>query len=162
MAKSIRTIERKFPTEEEVQAESVKEILHVLSENREAIVSFMGILKEVHEAGVFDIGHGVLQNRKSLESIGLEFIKVANIPVMLKNVILATQFLGRLDPIRTEKLIGGLSNGLDQAMQQQDKPKSMWGLLGLMRDPNVMASISTALHFLRGMGDELNKREEKG
>jgi uncharacterized protein YjgD (DUF1641 family) len=162
MAKSIRTIERKIPIKEEVQAESVQEILEVLSDNRESIVSFLGILKEVHEAGVLDIGHGILQNRRSLEKIGLEFINVALIPGMLKNIILFTQFLGRLDPKQTEKLIGGLGNGLNQAMQQQEKPTSMWGLFGQLRDPNVTASVSMALHFLRGMGEELRKGEEKG
>lgn len=161
MAKPIRTIERIVPTKQEAQDEAVQQILDALSSNRDTIVSFLGILGELDQAGVLDIGHGVLQNRKSLEKIGLEFINVANIPGMLKNVILVSQFLGKLDPMRTEKLMAGLGKGLDQAMQEQEKPATMWGLVGQFRDPDVLASISTALHFLRGMGEELRTREER-
>jgi uncharacterized protein YjgD (DUF1641 family) len=160
MAKSIRAIERKIPTEAEVQAESLQEIVKVLSDNRQAIVSVLDVVNELQQSGAFDMARGILKNRENLESIGLEFIQVARIPGMLKNLILVMQFLGRLDPKKTEKLIGGLSVGLDQAMQTEEKPKNMWGLVSLMRDPEVMASISTALHFLRGMGSELNKKEQ--
>jgi uncharacterized protein YjgD (DUF1641 family) len=159
MAKPIRAIERKFPIAEELQTESLQEILKVLADNRQAIVAFLDVLNEVEAAGTFNIARGVLQNRSNLESIGLDFIKVAHIPSMLKNLILVMQFLGRLDPKQTEKLISGVGSGLEQAMREEQKPKNMWGLVSLMRDPDVMASMSTALHFLRGMGSELQKKE---
>jgi uncharacterized protein YjgD (DUF1641 family) len=162
MAKSIRVIERKVPTEEEIREESLQDILKAISENRKAIVSFLEILKEVEAAGLLDFAQGVMKNRRHLESIGFDFIRVANVPVILKNVILATQFLGKQDPKNTEKLIKGITKGMENAAEsEEDKPKSIWGLMGLMRDPQVMSALSSGLHFLQGMGAEMNRKEDK-
>ncbi|CAM3025257.1 DUF1641 domain-containing protein [Paenibacillus sediminis] len=161
MAKSINTIERRIPTEEELQAESLEQILKAVSDNRKAIVQFLDILKELQEAGALDIVQGILKNRNSLGFVGFEFMKVANIPTMLKNMIIVSQFLGRLDPAATQKLINGLDNGLEQSMKTEGKAtRSVWSLLSSVRDPYVTSAMSTMLHFLRGMGEEFNKKEQ--
>jgi uncharacterized protein YjgD (DUF1641 family) len=158
MAKSISYIERKIPTEEEQQAESLADILKALSDNRQSILAFLDILKEMENSGLLDIIRGIMKNRASLGSVGMEFINVANIPSMLKNVIMASQFLGRLDPKDTAKLINGLDNGLRKAMQKEEESKSLLGMLGLLRDPNVRTTLSAGLHFLQGMGKSLNSK----
>jgi uncharacterized protein YjgD (DUF1641 family) len=158
MAKSISYIERKIPTEEEQQAESLADILKVISDNRQAILAFLDILKEMENSGLLNIIRGVMKNRTSLGSLGMEFINVANIPSMLKNLIMASQFLGRLKPEDTEKLINSLDNGLKRAMQKHDESISLLGLMGLLRDPNVRTTLSTGLHFLKGMGQSMNSK----
>jgi uncharacterized protein YjgD (DUF1641 family) len=158
MAKSISYIERKIPTEEEQQAESLGDILKAISDNRQSILAFLDILKEMENSGLLDIIRGIMKNRTSLGSVGMEFINVANIPSMLKNVIMASQFLGRLEPKDTEKLINGLDNGLKKAMQKEEESISLFGLMGLLRDPNVRTTLSTGLHFLQGMGKSLNSK----
>ncbi len=155
-------MKEKIPTEEELQAESLVEILKAVSDNRQAIISFLDILKELQEAGLLDIVQGIMKNRSNLGSVGFEFIKVANVPIMLKKYHpCRAVFLGRLDPAKTQKLISGIGSGLEQSMHKGEEPANLWGLLGLLKDPNVTASISTTLHFLRGLGEELNKPEDK-
>jgi uncharacterized protein YjgD (DUF1641 family) len=159
MARAIRLIEKKTQTEAETQAESLGEILKAVSDNREAITQFLDILGELHKSGVLDIAQGVMKNRAQLGAVGFEFIKVANIPIILKNLIIGVQFLGRLDPKKTQTLMDSLSKGIEQAGQPEKEHKSMLGLLGMLRDPDVKASMSTALHFLQGMGAALSEHD---
>jgi uncharacterized protein YjgD (DUF1641 family) len=158
MAKAISYIERKLPTDEELQAESLADVLKAISDNRQAILAFLDILKEMENSGMLDIIRGIMKNRTSLGSVGMEFINVANIPNMLKNVIMASQFLGRIEPKDTEKLINGLDSGLKKAMKKEEESISMLGLLGLLRDPDVKTTLSKGLHLLQGMGKSLNSK----
>jgi uncharacterized protein YjgD (DUF1641 family) len=161
VAKAIRLIEKKTLTDEEVQVEALGAIVKALSDNRQAVLQFLDILGEMHKSGVLDIAQGVMKNREKLGEVGFEFIKVANIPVMLKNVIMAVQFMGRQDPMKMQILIDSLGKGVDQAMQQDNETKSMFGLFGMMRDPEVRASLSMGLQFMKGMGTGL-KDEKAG
>ncbi|SEB48262.1 DUF1641 domain-containing protein [Paenibacillus sp. GP183] len=158
MAKAISYIERKLPTDEELQAESLADVLKAISDNRQAILAFLDILKEMENSGMLDIIRGIMKNRTSLGSVGMEFINVAKIPNMLKNVIMASQFLGRIEPKDTEKLINGLDSGLKKAMKKEEESISMLGLLGLLRDPDVKTTLSKGLHLLQGMGKSLNSK----
>ncbi|PZE20584.1 DUF1641 domain-containing protein [Paenibacillus xerothermodurans] len=159
MANAISYIERKIPTQEQLQAEAMAEILQKLTENKRTIIWALDLLNELSEAGVLDIIQGIMKNRSTMAAIGLDFINIANIPTMAKTVIGFTQLLGRIDPKTTEKLITGMEKGLNAAMKPDVEPQGVFALMGMMRDPNVRAAMSTGLRFMQGLGEGLNQKE---
>ncbi|WP_047151108.1 DUF1641 domain-containing protein [Aneurinibacillus tyrosinisolvens] len=157
MARAITRVEKRIPTQAQRQEESFGDILRVLSENRESVVAFLDIMKELHQSGLFDIVQGVLKNKHEIGKVGFEFIQVAGIPSMLKNGIVAMQFLSKLDPLKVQMILSGLSNGLEKATSEEDSHTSVWGIVKALRDPEINTTVTSLLGFLRGMGEELNK-----
>ena len=52
MAKAIRQINKSIPTEEELQLQAISDIMKALGENRDAILTSIDILKNLHDIGV--------------------------------------------------------------------------------------------------------------
>jgi len=52
----------------------------------------------------------------------------------------------------------GLGQGLERTSEnnQQQEHQSLWKMSKSLRDPDVKASLSTALEFLQGMGEVFN------
>lgn len=63
MARAISEIKRQIPTEAQQQAASVEEILKVLSDNKNSVMAFLDIIKEMHKSGIFDILQGLLKTK---------------------------------------------------------------------------------------------------
>ena len=161
MAKAITKIEKYIPSEAQQQEESIQEILKALSENKESVTSFLEMVKEAHESGVFDILKGLLENKKEVAKVGLDLINVAGAPSMLKNMIVTMQFLSKLDPLKTHMLLDGLNKGLERISVENESHTSMWGMVKALREPEINASITVLLNFLRGMGSEFDRNEEQ-
>ncbi|MFC3884482.1 DUF1641 domain-containing protein [Bacillus songklensis] len=161
MAKAITNIEKYIPSKAQQEADSIEEILKVLSDNKESVTAFLEIVKEVHESGIFDIIQGLLKNKSEVAKVGLEFVNVAGIPSMAKNGIVAMQFLSKLDPLKVHMLLEGLNKGLERVSVEDENHTSMWGMVKALREPEINSSITVLLNFLRGMGTEFDKNKEQ-
>jgi uncharacterized protein YjgD (DUF1641 family) len=161
MATAITRIKKQIPTEAQQQAESVQEILKVLSDNKESLIAFLDVLKEAEKSGLFDIMQGILKNKTDVAKVAMEFVNVAGIPSMMKNGIVAMQFLRKLDPVKVHMLLNGLNQGMEKATAQNDNHTSVWGMVRAMREPEINSSLTVLLNFLRGMGTEFNKSNEQ-
>lgn len=161
MAKPIRHIEYTIPTEAERQADSLADIVRAVSESKEAILTFLDILRDLQTSGALDIVQAILKNREALGPVSIKFIEVANLPIMIKNLIIVSQFLGKLDPVQTERVFKGLHHGLEKAAQPEERHPGIMGLLKSLRDPEINAVLGASLDFLRGMSQELHKEHEQ-
>lgn len=160
MAKAITDIQKSIPSDEEIQSENIAEILRVLSDNKEAVTNFLEIVKGAHEAGLFNILRGLLENKNEVAAVGMRLVNVAGIPTVMKNMIVAMQFLGKMDPLKTHMLLEGLGKGLDNVDAEGTNHTSVWGMTKALRDPDINASITVLLNFLKGMGTEFEKEKE--
>ncbi|WP_411345309.1 DUF1641 domain-containing protein [Paenibacillus sp. WLX1005] len=168
MARAINKIERHVPTEAELQAESLTQIIGAIADNKEAILKTVDIVKELNEAGVLDIASAALKNRTEVGIHGVKLINALNVPPLLRNLFTLTEMVGSIDPIEMNRLLSALGNGLEHISEIDptnkqygdhfDKePPGMLGLLKTMRDPDVRTTLAFGLHFLKAMGSELNK-----
>lgn len=169
MAKAINRIERHVPTEAEIQAESLTQIIGAIAENKEAILKTIEIVKELNDAGMLDIADAALKNRTDIGVHGVKLINSLNVPPLIRNMFTLTQMVGKIDPMEMDRLLKAFGNGLthlddidptnkrDGGDHTDNEPPSMLGLLKTMRDPNVRTTMAFGLHFLKAMGSELNK-----
>jgi uncharacterized protein YjgD (DUF1641 family) len=157
MAKAIRQIEKNQKSEVEQQAESLQELLTMISKNSEAIKSTLEILQELQKAGILDMINGLLKTKDKVGVIAMDQLNQPSMHRTIKNGINALQFIGELDPDKMKRMMHGINTGLDHLNDEAQQNKI--GILKAMRDPNVKASISTAFSFLQGMGEGLENNK---
>lgn len=77
----------------------------------------------------------------------------------LNNAMAAAGVLTELDPETTQKLVGGLSKGLQRAEEgiQSNKKVGVFDLVKLLRDPDVNRVMRFTIDLLKGLGEGLKK-----
>jgi uncharacterized protein YjgD (DUF1641 family) len=158
MAKAIRQINKSIPTEEELQLQAISDIMKVIGENRDAIVSSVDILKNLYDLGVLQAVQGLLEQRVDIATIALKQINQPAMHNSIKNAFNAIKFFGSVKPEQLQLILQGLSQGLERSSESnpQQKQQSLWQMSKSLRDPDVKASLSTAIEFLQGMGKVFN------
>lgn len=161
MAKAITHIEKQRPNQAEEQMQALTEILTAVSNNRQSILVFLDILKEVHAAGLLDIVQGVLKNRHQVGVIAISQLNQPAMHHMLKNGMTAMEFLGKLEPERLANTLNAVAKGVERFSETEEvKPTGLWSMTKALRDPDVGISITAMMNFLRGMGEELSRDQE--
>jgi uncharacterized protein YjgD (DUF1641 family) len=162
MAKAIKHIEKQTPNPIEEQTQALSQLLEATAQSKEALVVFLDILQELHNAGLLDIVQGLLKTRHRVGRIAVQQMDQPSMHRMMKNGVIAMQFLGKLDPKQIESILGGFEKGLKklQETNQEDKHLGLWGIGKTLRDPNVSASLTAMLGFLQGMGEEFTKENK--
>ena len=158
MAKAIRQINKSVPTEEELQLQAISDIMKAIGENRDAIVTSLDILKNLQDLGVLQAVQGLLEQRVDVATIALKQINQPAMHNTIKNAFNAIKFLGTVKPEQLQLILQGLGQGLERTSEnnQQQEHQSLWKMSKSLRDPDVKASLSTALEFLQGMGEVFN------
>lgn len=162
MAKAIRQINKHIPNKQEEQAQAIADIVAALADNREAIMTTLGILKELQEMGALDAIHGLLQKRTDVATIAIHQINQPSMHNTIKNGMNALGFLGSINPDQLQAILQGLSHGLKRATEsaQKGEEQSLWKLGKSMGNSEVKASLATMMGFMQGMGEAF--RQENG
>jgi uncharacterized protein YjgD (DUF1641 family) len=163
MAKAIKQINKSIPNPEEEQAQAISDILKALSDNREAILTTLGIMKHLHEMGVLNALHGMLEQRTEVGAIAIQQMNQPTMHNTIKNGINAFKFLGGVKPEQLQSIFQGLGHGLERSseMIQKGEYPSLWKLGTSIRNPEVRASLSTMVEFLQGMGEVFNHEQNE-
>lgn len=158
MGKAITNIEKFIPNKEDEKQQSIQEILDVVSQNRDALITFMDILKELQEFGVLDIIHGALKNRKEISVIAVSQVNQPGMHHIMKNGMSALQFLAGLDPEKMQNILKAVEHGVDRlADTENNKPIGIMGMGKAMFDPNVSLALGSMMNFMRGMGEGMKE-----
>lgn len=163
MAEAIKQIRKEIPTPEQEQAQAIADILAVLANNRDAIISTIGIIKHLQDMGVLNALNGLLEKRVDVGAIALQQINQPSMHNTIKNGMNAFKFLGQLDPEQLQIILNGVGRGLERFGEKMDENEkvSMWRLGSSMRNDEVRTSLFTLLGLLEGMGEVFkeDKRE---
>ena len=122
----------------------------------------MDILKSLHDMGALQAIQGLLEQRVDVATIALKQINQPAMHHTIKNAFNAIKFLGTVKPEQLQLILQGLSHGLERSSEnsQQHEQQSLWKMSKSMRDPDIKASLSTAMGFLQGMGEVLNNNKD--
>ncbi|MFY4777399.1 DUF1641 domain-containing protein [Metabacillus sp. RGM 3146] len=163
MAKAIRQINKHVPTQEEEQTRAFGELIKALTDNHEAIIKTLDIVKILNEMGALDTINGLLEKRTD---VGVIAIGQLNQPAMyntIKNGMKALNFLSSVNPEQIQTILNGVSTGLDRSTEsiKKGEKQSLWKLGKIMRSPEAQASMGMMAEFLKGMGEAFQKDQEK-
>ncbi|ASS75255.1 hypothetical protein CIG75_09840 [Tumebacillus algifaecis] len=156
MAKATTQIEKRVPSQAEQEADALKEVLGAVVQHKDALLTFLDVLGELHDAGTLEMAQGALKSRHKIGVIGMNQLNKSGAQNMIKNGMSTLQFLGQLDPNKLQTLLASLAAGVEHAVPTEPEPKNkktgVFDLIKGVRDPEVSSSLSMLLNFLRGMG----------
>ncbi|WP_423410581.1 DUF1641 domain-containing protein [Heyndrickxia sp. MSNUG] len=162
MAKPIRQISRGVPNLKEEQDKAIDEILKALADNKEAVLSFIELTKELHEVSVFDSASSLLKQRNDVGVIAMQQINQPAVHNIIKSGFGLFKFLGAMQPAQLETLLQGVTLGLKRMSRTGEKGKkqSIWKMRIRLRSPEIRAAMTTMVDFLEGMGEAFLKNRE--
>ncbi|MEH7444925.1 hypothetical protein V7201_21715 [Bacillus sp. JJ1122] len=162
MAKPIRQISRGVPNPKEEQDKAIDEILKALADNKEAVLSFIELTKELHEVSVFDSASSLLKQRNDVGVIAMQQVNQPAVHNIIKSGFGLFKFLGVMQPSQLETLLQGVTLGLKRMSRTGEKGKkqSIWKMRIRLRSPEIRAAMTTMVDFLEGMGEAFLKNRE--
>lgn len=161
MAKAIQNIEKSEPDELALQGQAIQELLGAVVESKDALVVFLDILKEAHEAGLLNILQGLLKTRQDVAVLALEQLNQPSMHHTIQNVTHLAKFFGKMNPDQLNRILNGIAHGIEKTAEpKQEKTTGLWSLSKNLRDSDVNSTLSTAIGFMKGMGAELRKDDK--
>lgn len=163
MAKETKVI-HKMKIDPEVQHErDLKEIEKLLVENRELLEKLLDILNKLEDHEVLNMVKGGLAQSDSVLYRILTAIESTSASKSIKNALMMTQLLGRIDMSQLEPVILKLNNSIEVASDyERNKRGGGWiALIRVLTDPRFIEGSIVLTQFVKGFGtnaDELKKK----
>ncbi|OKL37466.1 DUF1641 domain-containing protein [Domibacillus mangrovi] len=159
MAKPITSIVKTEVTPEQKRQNSLEELQTLLTEHDDALNKIITIIGDLHAIGVLDAASSMLQAKEDITKIALDQVAREPVTNLINHAMNASGALASIDPDVTAKLAGSVQSGLKAAEQQMEKDEkiNILSLLKLINDPDINRAVRFGIHFLKGMGKELEK-----
>jgi uncharacterized protein YjgD (DUF1641 family) len=143
-----------------------QELLHRLEqapgEHAAALLSIYELLQGLHDRGVLDALNGALSSSNFLLDT---MVETANTPEnirAIRNLLVLSQILGKLEPDVLGHLIGVLPEALEQISQSNSKAPSLLSLLQKFNSQDSRRGMAFAAGLLESLGKRLGeKRAER-
>jgi uncharacterized protein YjgD (DUF1641 family) len=160
VAKPITNIEKTIPNKIEEEAQALEQLLKAVANQHQPMLKFLDILNELDRLGLLDAARGMLKNSHQIAYIGMNQMNKPGAHRIIKNGMGAITFLSMVDPDKLQTLLNGVASGIDHAVDDTPGKKQggLWGMLKILREPQVMSSLSMMTGFLRGLGHGLKKQ----
>lgn len=161
MALPITSIRMKEQTQEEAEQTKLAELRSLLAEQEQAIHKIVELTSELDNAGILDAVNAMLKAKEDIAEITVNQASREPVTNLINHVINASGLLTAIDPEVTAKLVSSIKSGVHEAelYGQNDEKVGMLDLVKSINDPDINRAIKLGLHFLKGMGKELNKEE---
>jgi uncharacterized protein YjgD (DUF1641 family) len=152
---SIKRIER---TPEDIQREKLLELQSLIAEQEKALNKILKITGELDDAGVLDAAQAMLMAKENIAEIAVNQAARQPVTNLINNLMNSSGLLTSIDPKVTAKLATSVKSGLEEA-ESHRKSNQKIGVVALMKslnDPDINRAVKFGLHFLKGMGKELD------
>ena len=157
MATPINSIRKNVLTDEQITEQKLESLKQLVSENDSAVQQILKLVGELDSIGALEAANKMLEAKEEVANIALGQLTSKPVTNMINNMMGAAGALASLDPAVTEKLVGGLMSGVDEAnkaVAENDKI-STFQLVRMMKDPDVNRAMNFGIHFLKGLGSNL-------
>jgi uncharacterized protein YjgD (DUF1641 family) len=155
MAKAITHINKHVPNQQEEQQQAFTEILTALADNKEALMKTLDILNQIQGLGALDAILAMMEKRTEVGVIALQQINQPTMHNTIKIAFNMIKFIGSVNPQQLQTMLNGVGRGLERSSEsiQNGEVHGFMKLGKIMRSPEVRASMTTMIEFLRGMGE---------
>lgn len=163
MAKQTKVI-HKMKVDPEVQHErDLKELEKLLVENQELLEKLFDILNKLEDHEVLNMVKGGLAESDSILYRLLTAVESSSASKSIKNALLMTQLLGKINMDELEPVILKINNSIEVASEYEYRSRSSgWlGLFKVLMDPQFIEGSNVLTQFVKGFGanaDDLKKK----
>ncbi|UOF91187.1 DUF1641 domain-containing protein [Fodinisporobacter ferrooxydans] len=160
MAQPITLIRKHLPDEQELQQESLEQVISDIAEHGKAMQETIHLLHELHKSGLLEAATALLEAKETIAKIAVGQLSKPNVTNILNHLLGAADGLGQIDPATTKKVVQGLARGLERAGEHvdDDKKMGMFDFWKYLRDPDINRAIAFGLHLLKGLGEGLETK----
>lgn len=154
MAKAIRQIRWEEHHQADEQAQDLNEILRALTDNKEAVLACIELVKGMHDLKVFETGGALLKKSDEVGAIAMQQINQPAVHNMIKSGFGIFKFLGSMKPSQLETVLEGVMQGMENMSQTVEKAEkeSLWKMRKRLSKPEIRTVITSMFDFLEGMG----------
>ena len=159
MASPITRIVQPTLSESEKQNQTVEAILQLLAKNPEGIQETIKLLQELHDSGILGALTAAVEAKEELAKIVVGQMVRPPVTNMINNAMAAAGGLAELEPEMTQKLMKGVSKGLQKADEGLRSGQKV-GIMDLMKalsDPDINRAIGFGINLLKGVGEGLKE-----
>ncbi|MBM7553018.1 DUF1641 domain-containing protein [Thalassobacillus pellis] len=156
MAKSLTTVKR-MEVPKEVQVEKdVEEVKEAISENKEAILKGIKLLRALDDADTLQALTALTNHRKDAMGYLVKELNKPQYAKLLENLSGFAFLLGDIDVDAVRDMTGRINRGLEAAEQEDvsQEKTSYLDLAKALKDPDINRSVTMMLQFFKGMGKE--------
>lgn len=163
MAKETKVI-HKMKVDPEVQhGRDLKELEKLLVENQEILEKLFDILNKLEDHEVLNMVKGGLAESDSILYRLLTAVESSSASKSIKNALLMTQLLGKVNMNELEPVILKLNHSIEVASEYEyrNRGSGWFGLLKVLMDPEFIEGSNVLTQFVKGFGtnaDDLKKK----
>ncbi|WP_431799644.1 DUF1641 domain-containing protein [Halobacillus andaensis] len=153
MAKSITNIKRMEIPKEKQHERDLQEVKEAVTENKEAILQGIKLLKSLNETGTLDTAYAFSQSKHKAIKYLVEEISKDHYAQMLENLPEIVFMLGDVDMKSVREATVRLNEGIQEMNSTDPEQKtSILDLAKALKDPEINRSVTLMMQFLKGMG----------
>ncbi|PLS18246.1 hypothetical protein CVD28_08135 [Bacillus sp. M6-12] len=155
MARAIRQISKQAPNVEEEQAQAAADLMRQLTENKDAVIAGIQVMKGLNDMGIFDALRGMLDNRTEVGAIAMQQLNQPATHNVIKAGMFGIQFLSTLQLGQLETVMNGVGLGMKRLSKtgQEGEKQSIWKMRRRLRSPEIRAAMTAMVDFMEGMGE---------
>jgi uncharacterized protein YjgD (DUF1641 family) len=157
MAKAITQFNKKVPDPVEEQRQAIEQLIEMTADSRNALMETLEIMQRLQEYGVLEAVKALLNKGPQVSALAIQQMNQPGTYHMIKNIIYMVELISSIDPEKTGAMTSGLTYGMDRASDalRAKEQTSVWGLMKIMKDPDVNTAMTAGISFLKGMGEQL-------
>ena len=161
MAKATKVIHR-METDPEVQHErEIRELEQLLTKHKEVLGDILSIADKMKDRDLLDMmDSGLSQSDRIIHRV-VTALDDSETPQSIKNALLLFQLLGTVNMTEIEPLVLKINTGVSKAAEYEhsNKKAGYRGVLGALKDPEVVEGVNILLQILKGLGTGVDEGE---
>lgn len=163
MAEPITNIHRSTLTEEEQIEIKFDNLKKQFVDNEESVSKVLEIMEELNDIGALEAVAAMLLAKEDIAKITLDQVSREPVTNLLNTIIGATSSVMATDPEKMKKLVSSAMSGINEGYDfvETDKKVKMFDLMKVLNDPDINRAIGFGIHFLKGMGKQLNEESDE-
>ncbi|MCG1010546.1 DUF1641 domain-containing protein [Salinicoccus sp. ID82-1] len=161
MAKATKVIHRMKVDPEVAHEKGVRELETLLVDHKETLKDIFDIVEKMREREILNMVNSSLGQSDKIITRIVTALDASDTPKSVKNAMLLFQLLGNIDMEQLEPIALKINSGIARAAEyeHEGQPAGYGGLLGAVKDPEVIEGMNVLLCMLKGMGEQQDAKE---
>ncbi|WEG12051.1 DUF1641 domain-containing protein [Pullulanibacillus sp. KACC 23026] len=157
MAKAITKLNKSVPDPVEEQRQAIEQLMEMTADSRNALMETLEILQRLQEYGVLEALRAMLNQGHRVSALAIQQVNKPGTYNMIKNVFAMVEIMSALDLSGLGAMTGGVTKGIENASEslKTNEQINVWGLMKILKDPDVNAALTAGVSFLKGIGEHL-------
>jgi uncharacterized protein YjgD (DUF1641 family) len=148
-------------TRRDAREELLERLEQAPVEHAEALLSVYELLRGLHDRGVLDAVNGALNSSNCILETAVETVNTPENIRAIRNLLLLSQVLGRIDPDVLGHFAGAISEGLESASPVSTKAPGLLSLLQKFSSRDSRRGMAFAAGLLEGVGKRLGESNKE-